>query len=103
VPAGHAIARADLFGGRHRIEERLGVADHASAEIAARDDEPAVIVSALHRIRSEPSRVGVPLERGERLVADDRLRDRDSRRADRKLEHGASLAISCCRQRHGRG
>jgi hypothetical protein len=37
------------------------------------------------------------LEHVEGLVADDRLGDRDAGRADRKLEHGASLAVSCCR------
>jgi hypothetical protein len=32
-----------VLRGRHRIEKRLGVTDHAAAEIAARDDDPAVI------------------------------------------------------------
>jgi hypothetical protein len=72
-----------VLGGRHRLEERLGVTDHAPAEIAAGDDDPAVIVRAPHRLRGEPSCVGVPLEHPERLLADDRLRDRDARRVDR--------------------
>jgi hypothetical protein len=91
-----------VLAGRHRLEERLGVTDHAPAEIAAGDDDPTVIVRAPHRLRGEPSCVGVPLEHPERLLADDRLRDRDARRADRKLEHRASLPIGCCTQRHGR-
>src|SRR5215216_3403056 len=91
-PLQHRARRAaDRAGGalgdRHRLKERLGMANHAAAEIAARDDYPAMIVRAAHRIRGEPSRVGVVLKRVEGLVADDRLADRKSWRADRKLEH----------------
>jgi hypothetical protein len=43
------------LGGRHRRTERLSVTDHAPAEVAARDDDPAVFVSgriasAAHRL-----------------------------------------------------
>jgi hypothetical protein len=62
-----------------------------------------VLVSAPHRIRGEPSCLGVPLEHVEGVEADDRLRDGDLRRGDRKLEHGTSLSISCGGPRHGRG
>jgi hypothetical protein len=44
------------------------MADHAAAEIAARDDRPAVIVRAAHRVRGGSPRVGVALEDGEGLV-----------------------------------
>jgi hypothetical protein len=106
-PLQHRARRAgDLasgaLGGGHRLKERLGMANHAAAEIAARDDHPATIVRAAHRVRREPSRVGVVLKRVERVVADDRLADRESWRADRKLEHRASLAVGCRRQRHRR-
>jgi hypothetical protein len=105
-PLQHRARRAaDLvsgaLGGGHRLEERFGMANHAAAEIAAREDYPAMIVRAAHRVSGEPSRVGVVLKRVEGVVADDRLADRESWRADRKLEHGASLAVGCCRQRHG--
>jgi hypothetical protein len=105
-PFEHGARRAgDLsggaLGGRHRLEERLCVADHAAAEIAARDDRPAVIVRAAHRVRGQLPCGGVALEHVEGLPVDDRLADRESWRADRKLEHRASLAVGCCRQRHG--
>jgi hypothetical protein len=61
-----------------------------------------VIVRAAHRVRGELSRLDVVLERVEGLVTDDRLGNRDARRADRKLEHSASLAVGGCRRRHGR-
>jgi hypothetical protein len=81
-PLQHGARRAGdrargVLGGRHRLEEPLGVADDAPAEIAARDDDPAVIVSAPHRIRGESSGVGVLLEDVQGLVADNRLRDRN--------------------------
>jgi hypothetical protein len=78
------------------------MADHAAAEIAARDDRPAVIVRATHRVRGGSPRVRVALEHGEGLVVDDRPRDRQTRRGDRELEHRASLSVGCCRQRHRR-
>jgi hypothetical protein len=37
-----------------------------------------MIVRAAHRVRGEPSRVGVVLKRVEGVVADDRLADRES-------------------------
>jgi hypothetical protein len=78
------------------------VADHAAAEIAARDDRPAVIVCAAHRVRGGSPRVGVALEHVEGLVVDNRPRDRQTRSGDRELEHRASLSVGCCRQRHRR-
>jgi len=73
------------------------VADDAPAEIPARDDDPAVIVSAPHRVRGQSRCVGVALEHVEGLVVDDRLGDREVRCGDRELEHSASLAVGCCR------
>jgi hypothetical protein len=100
-PFEHRARRAgDLsggaLGGRHRLEEGLRVADHAAAEVAARDDHPAVIVRAAHRVRGDAPRVGVALEHVEGLVVDDRLGDRQVGRGDRELEDRASLAVGCC-------
>jgi hypothetical protein len=91
-----------VLGGRHRLEERLGVTDHAATEVAAGDDDPAVIVRAAHRVRGELSEVGIVLERVEGLVADDRLGGRDARRADGKLEDSAPFAVDGHTRRRGR-
>jgi hypothetical protein len=61
-----------------------------------------MIVCAAHRVCDEPASAGVVLKRVEGRLADDRLGDREARRAGRELEHGASLVIGGRRRRHSR-